>query len=248
MPHNPLVATPTVDKNGRITTVHKRADAGGTKASSSIPKVSLAAPPQDDAKKVVEAAFHTDVKSVKMSANVREKMMATLHPDTLPLMEKMLREHNDGIFVFRKATDWSADSRSFALLNSYMALADESGVSDRDNLLHILYSLRGVQQARPGRAQIDITDPDDPKAEGARALAKALIDNAESGLVRYQSLTAKGQAAYAFVDYEVGTLIIDRPDRADEIVDLYRSHGMFDRGLFEAALDSDAKALNAGVL
>lgn len=249
MPRNPLVATPTVDKNGRLTTVHKRADAGSAKTVPAIPKVSLSSSPEENSKNVVESAFHTDVQGVKMPPNIREKMMATLNPNTLPLMEKMLREYGGGMTGFRKATDYSAANRSFALLNSYMALMDESQDKDRDRQLHTLYTLCGLQLSRPGKTQIDIADPDDPKAEGARAYVKAIADYLDTGLVIAERVPKKAsQTAYVFLDREVGTLIIERPDRADEIVDLYRKHGMFDRGLFEAALDSDAQALNDGVL
>jgi hypothetical protein len=58
----------------------------------------------------------------------------------------------------------------------------------------------------------------------------------------------KEQSAIVFIDQGLGRLIMDRPDRADEIVDMYAGRKPFDRGLYEAALDNNVRALNDGAL
>lgn len=247
MTKNPLIPTTIVNKNGVTTIVHKRLDTGSTTRGSGIPKVSLPAAPADTCKFVVEAGFNSELNYVKMSSGVREKMMTTLHEDTLPVMEAILREHEDGLHVFRRATGWSATSRHLALVNGYVALLNESESKNRDSQLDILQSLRGVQYCRPAKPVVDITNPDDPYAEGALALVRVLRQNFDSGLVARRNLP-KDEAAYVFNEPEVGTLIMEEPDRADEIVNLYRKYGRFDRDLFKAALENNVQGLNEGVL
>lgn len=247
MTRNPLIPTPTVDKNGRQTTVHKRADTGASKAAANIPMVALKLQQEDNCHVIINYGFESDLSAVKMSDNVRAKMMSTLNENTLETAESILRDYNEGTITFRKATNWCAENRNFAVLNGYVALLDEAENKDRDTQLDILYAMKGLQYSRHSRAEIDITNPDDENAEGGRALVKALIENRETGIVVRHNLK-KNQSAYTFRDHEVGTMIVERPDRVNEIVDLYIQHGRFDRGLFEAALENNVQSLHGGVL
>lgn len=247
MANNPLVPTTIVNKNGVTTTVHKRMDSGIPKRGSIIPKVGLFPVPEDTCKVVVESSFASELNFVKMSPKVREKMMETLHKDTLPVMESILRDHSDGIFTFRKAAGWSAASRNLALVNGYVALLNESEYKDRDAQLDILYALRGVQYCRPTKAPIDVTNPGDKNAEGALALVRVLRQSLDSGLV-VRTSCPKDESAYVFNDPEVGAMIIENPKRADEIVDLYRHYGHFNKGLFHEALANGVNGLKEGAL
>lgn len=243
MAKKPLVPTTVVNKNGVTTTVHKRMDSGSQKRGSSIPKIGLFPVPEDTCKVVVESSFASELNYVKMSPKVREKMMDTLHADTLSVMESILREHNDGIHTFRKAAGWSAASRNLALVNGYVALLNESESKDRDAQLDILYALRGVQYCRP----TDVTNLSDKNAEGALALVRVLRQSLDSGLV-VRTNCPKDESAYVFNDPEVGTMIIENPKHADEIVDLYRHYGHFNKGLFHEALANGVNGLKEGAL
>jgi hypothetical protein len=248
MTKNPLVPTTIVNKNGVTTTVHKRLEAKATRVSS-IPKVSTPAKSAENRNLLVENIFASELDYVKMSPNVREKMMATLHEDTLPVMGNICYENEDDLRIFRKAASWSANSRHLALVNGYVALLNESESKNYGHQLDILRSLRGVQYCRPAKPVIDITNPNDPYAEGALALVRVLRQNlgARLGLVFLRSMS-KDETAYIFKEPEVGTLIMEEPDRADEIVDLYRKYGHFNRARFKAALENNVQALNEGVL
>lgn len=249
MTKNPLIPTPTVDKNGRVTTVHKRLDTGGSSLARAIPKVSLPAQPQDNCKLIVESGFETDINAVKMSDNVRAKMMATLHPETLPRMENLLRNHGVGVALFRKAAFWCAQNRNFAVLNSLALLSEEAEDKSQKTQERILFALMGVQDIRePKTPEIDLTNPDEPRAAGGRALVKAVISLDWKEQLTYTSNPRKEQRALTFVDTGVGNLIMDYPDRADEIVSMYAGNRLFDRGRYEAALENNVQPLNEGVL
>ena len=252
MTRNPLIATPTVDKNGRVTTVHKRMDTGSTSPGRAIPKVALPAQPQDNCKLIIESGFETDIHSVKMSDNVRAKMMATLHPETLTRMENLLRNHNVPVTVFRRATFWCAQNRNFAVLNSLALLTEEADDKDKHTKIQerVMAALMGVQHIRePKTPEIDFTNPEESRTEGGRALVNALITRGWSeGLISYIN-PKKDQTAFVFIDYGVGNLIMDRPDRTDEIIDMYGvGRTPYDRGLYEARLDNNVRSLNSGAL
>lgn len=247
MNKNPLIPTSTVDKNGRRTTVHKRAEASKPGLATSIPKVVLPAPPQDNCKIIVEFGFESDISAHKMSDNVRAKMMATLHPETLTRMENLLRDHNASVLVFRRATNWCTQNRNFAVLNSLVALTEEA--EDKGDMERCLFALMGMQQIRePKTPEIDLTNPDDPRAEGGRALVKAIVAREWSERLVYKSRSKKGHVAVVFVDTGVGNLVMEHPDRADEIIEMYAGGRPFDRGLYEAALENNVQPLNDGVL
>jgi hypothetical protein len=248
MSKNPLVATPIVDSRGRQTTVHKRADTGKPGLGASIPKVSIKAPAQDNCNIIVTHGFASDCLALKMSDNVRSKLMATLNDDTLDRMENLMRDHGVSTTTFRTATSWCVANRNFAVLNGFVDLVEKLENKDRDQQINVLYSLMGVQYSLPPKApEIDITNPDDPRAEGGRVLANTILDNLGSGLIGRRNLK-KNQAAYDFNDYGVGEFIREHPDRAEEILGLYRDREMFDKGLYETALRGGVPALYDGAL
>ena len=113
----------------------------------------------------------------------------------------------------------------------------------------LMLALMGVQQSRqPKTWEIDLTNPDEPRAEGARALVKVMIERGlPEGLARMKE-PKKDQTALCFEDPAVGGFIIDHPDHADEIVDLWKERGTFDRELYEEALNNNVAPFNNGVL
>lgn len=248
MSKNPLVATPIVDSRGRQTTVHKRADTGKPGLRASIPGPSIKTPAQDNCKLIVNHGFESDCLASKMSDNVRDRLMATLNENTLDRMESLMRDHGVSTTTFRTATSWCVANRSFAVLNGFVDLVEKLDNKDRDNQINALYSLMGVQQKlSPRDKEIDITNAEDPRAEGGRALAKAYLENIETGLL-FRNNLKKEQAAYSFEVPEMEAFIMERPDRAQDIVDFYYKRGDFERGLFEEMLKHDVKALSDGVL
>jgi hypothetical protein len=56
------------------------------------------------------------------------------------------------------------------------------------------------------------------------------------------------QTALTFHDPDVGNLIMEHPDRAEEIVDLYRERKEYDPELFASVLGSNVPAINSGIL
>lgn len=238
-----------VNKNGVTTTVHKRLDApAGAAKPSVIPKPAIqCTEPQDNAREVVASSFAMTLASHELSEGAEERLLRTLHPDTLPALEEMHRRALPHTGV-RRAMNWSIKNRNFALLNSMVVLFSEvetPGENRQDE--KITYILTGMQNCREkGTPQIDITNDADPRAAGIRDLVRVLSD-IEPELTD-QRVNTKYQKSITFADPDVGNLILDRPDRADEIVSMYRSRKAFDRALFESILDSGVPALNEGTL
>jgi hypothetical protein len=236
-----------VNKNGVQTTVHKRVDNSPASTGRSMPAPKLALPDDDKYRLMVEMSFEMVLNGTKMSENVRSKMMATLHPETLTRIEGIVRE-NIPMTVMRRVMSICADNRNFAVLNSMALLVpemDDPSVNNQDN---ILYALTGLQQDRDDKTpEIDITNPDDPRAQGVRKYLESLFK--ADGEMRVFRTTLKKQQRYVnFKDREVGKMIIDYPERADEILSLYRSHGSFDRDLYESALATSSTSLMEGAL
>lgn len=254
MTSNRLVPTTVVDRNGKQTTVHKRLDPV-SKRSSSMP-----APAMDKIKPVmldhfplmVESALDVAIGGSNMSDSMREKLMDSLHPETKPRIENMLRA-NRSITAVRTAMSWCADTRSFAVLNSLTALAEESETGDASNKAldmadkNVLCALMGLQSIRaPKTPPIDLTNEDDPRSAGVREYVRVLVE-AEPELIRKEQ-NKKRHIQTTFEDPELGNLIIERPDRADEIVSLFRSRGSYDRDSFIEALDNSIPSLSEGAL
>jgi hypothetical protein len=210
-----------------------------------VPTLALSS--DDKYRVMVESSFEMALNSKKMSENVRSKMMATLHPETLTRIEGIVRE-NTPMTVMRRVMSICADNRNFAVLNSMALLVpemDDPSVNKQD---HILYALTGIQQDRDDKTpEIDITNPDDPRARGVRTYLESLF-NADADMRVARSTLKKQQRYINFKDREVGKMILDYPERADEIVSLYRSHGAFDRDLYESALHTGSPSLMTGAL
>jgi hypothetical protein len=238
-----------INKNGVTTTVHKRVDAAvGSAKPSAIPKPSIhGTGPQDTAAEVVAGSLAMTLASHELSEAAEARLMTTLHPGTMAALEEMHRRDLPHTGV-RRAMNWSIKNRDFALLNTMVVLFMESEIPDKDRQDEkIAYILTGMQNHRvKGTPQIDITKADDPRSAGIRDLVRVLSD-VEPELTD-QRVNTKYQKSITFADPDVGNLILDRPERADEIVGMYRSRGAFDRSLFESALDSGVPALNEGTL
>lgn len=236
-----------VNKNGVQTTVHKRIDAAAASNGRSIPVPTLALPSDDKYRIMVETSFEVALNGKKASESVRAKMMATLHPETLPRIEGILRD-NIPLTAIRNAMSICADNRNFAILNSMALLVPEMEDPGVNNQNNVLYALAGIQIDRDEKTpEIDLTNPDDPRAQSVRKYLESLFK--ADGEMRVFRTTLKKQQRYVnFKDREIGKMILEHPERADEILSLYRSHGTFDRDLYESALATSSASLMEGAL
>lgn len=257
---NQLVPTPIVDSLGRQTTVHKRADNGTSSATQASKIPGPAASQPDAAQRYVNDHFVSCVDTVP--AADRPKLMATLHPDTLPRMDEMKREHPNMVLLnVNNALDWCTQNLNFSVFNSLVMLIHET--QNRESEWHgdALHALMGIRytigeaiggdgwnmEASDEDRWIDFTDPDDPRVAGARALHAVIMDEKNNDLTALQSLQYY-QCAKTFDDTAVGNYIMCHPTRAQEIVDIYRDRGIFDSDLFDTVLNNPSPALNEGVL
>jgi hypothetical protein len=241
-----LVRTPVVDKNGKPTTVHKRADTGVNGAGSTLPAPALK-PKRDPAQAYVEDAFDPCVD--RLPPAEKQKLMATLHPETLPRMMEMKRRYpNMSMFNISLAINWSADNRNFAVFNSLMLLGSAADERDSEWYRNALHTLTGIEYISDPRNPIDFTNSDDPRLDGACELFDAIMKNKHDDYIIDDQMLPNHQTALTFYDPDVGSLIMEHPDRADEIVDLYRERKEYDPELFASVLGSSAPAINSGIL
>lgn len=236
-----------VNKNGVQTTVHKRVDNSPSSTGRSMPAPKLSLHDDEKYKIMVEMSFEVALNGKKTSDNVRAKMMATLHPETLTRVEGLLR-NNIPLTSMRNAMSICVDNRNFAILNSMALLVPEMEDPSVNNQNNILYALAGIQHDRDEKTpEVDLTNPDDPRSYGVRAYLESLFK--ADGDMRVFRTTQKKQQRYVnFADNRVGKMILDYPERADEILSLYRSHGTFDRDLYETALATTSTSLMEGAL
>jgi len=236
-----------VNKNGVQTTVHKRVDAVSPVKGRTLPSPSLPTSFNDDNLKfIVESSFEVMLDGANMSDNVRAKAMTTLHPETLTRIEHIFREEIP-TGPIRRAMGICAKNRNFAVLNTMAVLVPEMEDTSVNHQDRLLYALSGLQEERDEKTpQIDITNPDDPRTQGIRVFLGLLLTADEE--MKTARTNKKFQQYLSFKDREVGKLILENPDRADEIVHLYRAHGRFDRELFETALEANVPSLIEGTL
>lgn len=240
-----------VNKNGVSTTVHKRIDSSHAALSPAGRKIPIpSVTPVEASKKtklLVQHSFDMSMLSADLEDDEQEKLMSTLHPETLGCLESAV-EQNIPLNSLNRAMNWSIKRGDFAVLNTMVRLVPEmdehSDLSAQDRML---YALIGIQQNREkGTPEVDITNTKDERSKGIRVLVEALT-NAEVDLTGIV-VDKNRHKALIFSDPKVGNLILERPDRAHEILSMYRSHGSFDRELFESALDSGVTALIDGTL
>lgn len=245
MNHTRLVRTPVVDKNGKLTTVHKREDAGDA-SHSWFPKPAF--PSQRElAQKYVDNAFSPCVD--RLPPDKKQKLLTTLHPESLPRMVDMkTKSPNIVMFNITIAIDWCAENGNFALFNSLMLLTHEAEERDSEWHRNALHTLNGIESITDRGNPIDFTNADDPRLEGARVLFSTVMKNKHHGYITDDRTLPNNQTMLTFHDPEVGNLIMEHPDRADDIVDLYRDRGAYNPELFAAVLSSSSPAVNDGML
>lgn len=237
-----------VNKNGVQTTVHKRVDTQSSVTGRKIPIPSLSPNIEEDKYRImVQMSFEMALNGSKMSDNVRTKLMDTLHPETLPRIEEILRS-NTSLSVIRNAMSICVNNRNFAILNSMALLVPEMDDPNINNQNNILYALTGIQQDRdPKTPEVDLTNPADPRASGIRGYIDSLFKS-DRELRMSRTTPKKGQRYINFVDSGLGKMLLEQPEHSDEILSLYRSHGTFDRDLFETALGTSSTSLIEGAL
>lgn len=247
MNRNRLVRTPIVDKNGKPTTVHKRTGSGSDKTDQALPAPELK-PKRDPAQAYVEDAFTPCVD--RLPPVERQKLMATLHPETLPRMVDMKRRHPNMImFAIKTAIDLSADNGDFAVFNSLILLGHSADESESQWYRDAVFALTGIEYINDSPSPIDFTQEEDPRLEGARPLFDTLMKgNYNNDLIEYQTLP-NHQGVFIFHHPDVGRLVMARPDKAEEIVDLYFERKEYDPELFASVLNSTSSpAINDGIL
>lgn len=241
-----LVRTPVVDKNGKPTTVHKRADDSVSGNSRELPAPALK-PKRDPAQAYVEDAFGPSVD--RLPPAEQQKLMATLHPETLPRMVEMKRRYPNMImFNINIAIDWSVDNRNFAVFNSLMLLGHAADERQSEWYFNALHTLTGIEHVNDPHNLIDFTNSDDPRLEGAGVLFDTIMANKHDDEIIDDHTLPNHHRALMFYDHDLGNLIMEHPDRADEIVDLYRERKEYDPELFATVLGSSAPAINGGIL
>lgn len=241
-----LVPTPVVDKNGKPTTVHKRAGSNTNETGQALPAPALK-PKRDPAQAYVEDAFNPCVDQLPPAE--KQKLMATLHPETLPRMVELKRRYPNMImFNINIAIDWSVENRNFAVFNSLVLLGSAADERESEWYFNALHTLTGIEYINDPHNLIDFTHSVDPRLDGACALFDTIMANKHDDDIVDNHTLPNHQTALMFYDHDLGRIIMEHPDRADEIVDLYRERKEYDPELFASVLGSSAPAISGGIL
>lgn len=243
---NNLIPTVVTDKNGKLTTVHKRP------VTSSIPALASVMPLPPTSHDSTFKQLHILFEDVFASMNIRndqQTILKTLHPDTMNLMAATYRGGSSS-FGIDSAIRNGVSEGKFELLNNLAHLNYDTIGHDNAwwiNTIHVMNGVRSMVSLLKDQKMIDFTDKDDPDLHGGEELIKALLSPDNSDL-KGSSFNIFGQTTTVFHHPQISGLIIKNPQRTQEIITLYRDYGSYNREVFTEALASTTPSLNNGIL
>lgn len=220
MTNSNLIATPIVDKNGKPTTVHKRAVL--TKTSSTLaatnPQVSPAAKHIDrlgDEPGSMEYLLKQELslKARRLSNKKIGEMLDQLHPDTLATLEDIVNDWDGGDFVVSQSMEWAARGGKIAPLNNIALFYDKSlGVDYQRREFHAY--IGGLDAHRmDGEPTRDFTQRTEAEQRSMRALLEVTL-NLPS---RTRSSEINNEIWTYLPSAPLTDLIVERPEDADRI-------------------------------
>jgi hypothetical protein len=216
-----LIATSIVDKNGKPTTVHKRAVS--TKASSTLaaakPKASPAASHIDrlsDEAGSMEFRLKQELslKARRLSNKKIGEMLDQLHPDTLRTLENIVDEWDGGDFIVSQSMEWAAKGGKIAPLNNLALFYDKTLGKDYQRRMFHAYIGGLDAHTMDGEPTRDFTQRTEAEQRSMRALLEVTL-NLPSKHVHTSDIN------HELWTYLPSTplveLIIERPEDADRI-------------------------------
>lgn len=225
MSNFPLISTSIVDKNGKQTTVRKRAVSNQNSTSASaIAKVKPAALPKpmhldrlSDDPSSLEYALKTEfsIKARRLSNKRIGEMLDALQPDTMSKIESLWgADHND--FVVQQVIFESSKRGSVAPLNNLaLFYTDEPRKTYQSREFHsYVYGLANLSEFEDDE---DFSKAPEALQKSMKAVLKVTLD-ADGRNRRSMEI---GSSIWTYLTSEpLVRLIIERPDDADRIISI----------------------------
>lgn len=223
MSNLPLIPTPIVDKNGKQTTVRKRAVTNASASALAGLKPTAATKPKhldrlSDDPDTIEHALKTEfsIKARRLSNKRIGEMLDALQPDTLSKIESLWKEADYNDFVVRQVINESARRASSALLNNLALFYNEDYRKNcqQGDFHSYVYGLACISEFED--------DEDFSKApEALQKSMKAVLKVTIEATGRNRGSMQIGGAMWKYLSSEaLVRLIIQRPDDADRIVSI----------------------------
>jgi hypothetical protein len=247
-----LTPTPVVDKNGRQTTVYKRAE-GSVKYATVIPAPVVVDPAQDEIDAKVNWIIDEIDESVHLSDQEdREAVRSTLEtysPEFLIKVEEAL-QHLETVTI---ASLLIAAGESESLVSEALTFMPQMEVVRFHESLNLVKSLH--RDYYPGLPKVkDYGVADDHVQSQCIAILKISLamkrysDDRDGDLRMVDVGTENIDRAAIMADQRMIALVLERPDEADLIVDTIRERGTGEFGVIHAVLSNEAIALSSGTL
>lgn len=265
MSNNPLVPTQIVNKNGVLTTVHKKVDLGsGVRAMQlPVPALKLKADPEARVR-IANALSRADGRHNYAQYGVSnmeslEYRLDKYTPEVIAAYDKAITEHPgegfEGLLVSALHKRVSPQKAGFLL---FIAQHDDEQESDWDpdeqysySYEHALEIYNGIKSLK-GEFDFDTDDDvygsDDEHSVNVISALIAVtnkVHNADDGGIVYVALPDYG---YTLNNDSLIQLIVRRPEDADRIAEIVIARKNPEAAVIEEVLDSEVPALSDGLI
>lgn len=237
-----LIPTPTVDKNGRATTVYKKASTGAR--ASSMPRVAPGKGVEQRSRLALSADLLKAWPSYDEDSEKGQNLIMALNlcsGEELIKLEELRQENND---VFRKLGYLSSDTPTGVKEGMYFypEMSEMSYSDARD----IMESLHGYSQL-PDTTDFS-TQPDEVRSQ-CKALINVTVALIDQWRRNPRVLSFRPvQPPYSIKDESLVEFVMDHPDESGLIADFIRKGGSTDTEILSQLLDSQSHAIASGLL
>lgn len=252
-PRENLIPTPTVDKNGRQTTVYRKS--GGKGRAKSVPSPAVSAAAEARSTKLVQTALEI-FRGTQVDAASRRSIIDQLHNCSDELVERIhssllsVEDFDDRLQLSSKIRI-KFDKRFYA----------EDGFEERlDDALYfypllphrsfsfadkVIRSLRAYPQLPATKHFKDASSDLMVRYVAlARTIDAVLTVSAISGPFRRGGVGD----VYVFDNDKLTELVLDYPEQSDRITSIIKDRGMYDPELLRLIIEGGASALGSGTL
>jgi hypothetical protein len=249
---NNLIPTPVVDKNGRQTTVYRRAEETVSHATG-IPAPMVAAPVQDEVEKRINRIIDEIGESVSLADQEdREAIRSTLEtysPEFLIEVEEAL-QHLETVTI---ASLLIAAGESEPLVNEALTFMPEMEVVGFHESFRLVQSLH--RDYYPGLPKVEnYGAADDHLQSQCLAILKVSLamkrhSDDRDGDLRMADVGRRNiDRAAIMADQRMIALVLERPNDVDLITDTIKERRTGEFGVIHAVLSNEAIALSSGTL
>lgn len=245
-----LVPTPVVDKNGRLTTVHKHGTVAGRRAASfpapHVPAVPL--PSREDIiSGIMDQIREMDFIFSEYEAKEIRSYLEERTPEFLSKAGAVFRSPKSAVIAGKLIRGLETPT----LINEAVLYMPQMEYRGFWETVHLIKTLHGYYPGLP-KAD-DYSEVDQSVQDRCLALLKVTCAARHMGQTdKALKATTVGRnnrdRAYVLRDERLISLLLEQPQRADEIVRIIAERGTAEFGVIHAVLNAESVALSDGTL